>query len=65
VGCATLVELEAAVHVLVGLFQTCADELLKVGAGVAVDVEAQVSIVAGVAAIISVSTLHNPRALAN
>jgi hypothetical protein len=63
VGCATLVELEAAIRVLVDLFQTCADELLKVGAGVAVDLEAQASIVACLSAIITVSTSQNPRAL--
>ncbi|KAJ1308124.1 hypothetical protein OPQ81_003847 [Rhizoctonia solani] len=49
----TLVELKALIAVIVTLFKGCADELLKIGAGVVVDVDAQASIVACVAAIIT------------
>lgn len=55
VACTTLADLEAHVKILVAVFQGCADELLKVGANVAVDVEAKASIVACIAAIITVS----------
>lgn len=57
VACVTLVELEVAIKALISVFQTCADELLKVGAGVAVDVDAKASIAACVAATITVSLL--------
>lgn len=55
VACGTVAELEVAVKVLVALLKTCADDLLKVGAGVTVTVEAQASIVTCVAGIITVS----------
>lgn len=54
-ACGTVAELEVAVKVLVALLKTCADDLLKVGAGVTVTVEAQASIVTCVAGIITVS----------
>jgi hypothetical protein len=56
VACKSLVELTVAVDVLVVLFKGCADELLKVGTGVAVSVEAKAEIVACAASIITVST---------
>lgn len=52
-ACNTIAELHVAIDVLVALFKTCADDLLKVGAGVVVDVEAKASIVACIAAVIT------------
>lgn len=46
-----------AVDVLVAVFKTCAEELLKIGAGVTVDVEAKASIVACISAVITVSLI--------
>ncbi|QRV72101.1 hypothetical protein RhiJN_00115 [Ceratobasidium sp. AG-Ba] len=52
-ACGTKAELQVAVGVLVALFKGCSDELLKIGAGVTIDVEAQASIVACVCSIIT------------
>ncbi|KAG8778472.1 hypothetical protein FRC12_024976 [Ceratobasidium sp. 428] len=52
-GCGTLVELEAALNVLLTLFGGCADELLKVDVDVVVSAEAKASIVACVCSIIT------------
>ncbi|CUA77841.1 hypothetical protein RSOLAG22IIIB_12859 [Rhizoctonia solani] len=52
-ACATIADLHIAADVLVALFKGCADDLLKIGAGVAVTVEAQASIVACIAGIIT------------
>ncbi|KAG8684304.1 hypothetical protein FRC11_012293 [Ceratobasidium sp. 423] len=49
----SLVDLKVAVGVCVDLIKACADELLKIGAGVNVDVAAKADIVACVAAIIT------------
>ncbi|CAE6437357.1 unnamed protein product [Rhizoctonia solani] len=53
ISCGTIAELSVAVDVLVALFKGCADDLLKIGAGVAVTAEAQASIVACVCGIIT------------
>lgn len=55
VGCETIAQLEVAVKALVAVCSACADDLLKIGAGVTVDAEARASIVACVAAILTVS----------
>ncbi|QRV87068.1 transmembrane protein [Ceratobasidium sp. AG-Ba] len=52
-ACGTKAELQVAVGVLVALFKGCSDELLKIGAGVTIDVEAKASIVACVCSIIT------------
>ncbi|CAE6438378.1 unnamed protein product [Rhizoctonia solani] len=52
-ACNTLAELEIAVGVLANIFTGCADDLLKIGAGVVVTAEAQASIVACIAGIIT------------
>ncbi|KAF8600700.1 hypothetical protein BDV93DRAFT_510724 [Ceratobasidium sp. AG-I] len=52
-GCGTVTELTVIINALVALFQGCADELLKLGAGAVVSVEAQASIVACFAATIT------------
>ncbi|QRV87002.1 hypothetical protein RhiJN_15020 [Ceratobasidium sp. AG-Ba] len=52
-ACGTKAELHVAVGVLVALFKGCSDELLKIGAGVTIDVEAKASIVACVCSIIT------------
>ncbi|CAE7152945.1 unnamed protein product [Rhizoctonia solani] len=52
-SCGSLAELNVAVDVLVALFKGCADDLLRIGAGVVVTVEAQASIVACIAGIIT------------
>ncbi|KAG8698635.1 hypothetical protein FRC09_007122 [Ceratobasidium sp. 395] len=44
-GCGTLPELKLAIKVLIGLFQPCADELLKVDANVTISAKAKASIV--------------------
>lgn len=55
VGCTSIAELDVAVDVLVALFKTCSDDLLKIGAGVVVSVDVQANIVACIAATITVS----------
>ncbi|KAB5588338.1 hypothetical protein CTheo_8224 [Ceratobasidium theobromae] len=52
-GCGTIAELTVAVHALVAAIQICANDLLRVGAGVVVDVEAKASIVACLVATIT------------
>ncbi|KAH7332926.1 hypothetical protein B0J17DRAFT_721704 [Rhizoctonia solani] len=52
-ACGSIAELNVAVDVLVALFKGCADDLLKIGTDVAVTVEAQASIVACIAGIIT------------
>ncbi|KAG9123625.1 hypothetical protein FRC07_014480 [Ceratobasidium sp. 392] len=52
-GCGTKSELFVAVDALVALFKGCADELLKVGAGVSLTVEAKASIIASICEMIS------------
>ncbi|KAG8679490.1 hypothetical protein FRC08_016952, partial [Ceratobasidium sp. 394] len=52
-GCGTKAELSAAIDVLVGLFKGCAEDLLKVGAGISITVEAKASIVACICSIIT------------
>ncbi|CAE6403009.1 unnamed protein product [Rhizoctonia solani] len=53
VSCSTIAELTVAVDVLVALFKGCADDLLKIGAGVVVTAEAQANIVACIAGLIT------------
>lgn len=60
--CTTLADLEAKIKVLVALFLALADDLVKIGAGVVVTVEAKASIVACIAAIIHVSSQQPPKA---
>ncbi|CAE6481180.1 unnamed protein product [Rhizoctonia solani] len=52
-SCTSVAELTTAVDVLVALFKGCADDLLKIGAGVVVTAEAQASIVACVIGMIT------------
>ncbi|KAG8762812.1 hypothetical protein FRC12_008836 [Ceratobasidium sp. 428] len=52
-GCGTLPELKLAIKVLIGLFQPCADELLKVDANVTISAKAKASIVTCVCSIIT------------
>lgn len=54
VGCNTLAELQVQVGICVALFKACADELLKIGAGVTLEVGAKANIVACFAALITV-----------
>ncbi|KAF8758442.1 hypothetical protein RHS01_02269 [Rhizoctonia solani] len=49
----SVAELKVAIAVIVALFKECGDELLKIGAGVAIDVDAHASIVACVSAVIT------------
>ncbi|CAE6527703.1 unnamed protein product [Rhizoctonia solani] len=52
-ACTTIAELEVAVKALVAVFKICADDLLKIGAGVVVEVDAKLSIIACVCSIIT------------
>ncbi|CAE6451159.1 unnamed protein product [Rhizoctonia solani] len=52
-ACATIAELEVAVKALVAVLKICADDLLKVGAGVVVAADAKLSIIACVCSIIT------------
>ncbi|KAJ1300180.1 hypothetical protein OPQ81_011932 [Rhizoctonia solani] len=49
----TVADLKVAVGLCVSLMKGCADELLKIGAGVALDVDAKANIVASIAALIT------------
>ncbi|KAG8735540.1 hypothetical protein FRC11_003204, partial [Ceratobasidium sp. 423] len=40
-ACATIAELEVAVKALVSVFQGCADDLLKIGAGIQIEADAK------------------------
>ncbi|KAG8694645.1 hypothetical protein FRC08_008344 [Ceratobasidium sp. 394] len=51
-ACATIVELDVAIKALIVALKGCSDELHKIGAGVAVDVEAKASIVLCICSII-------------
>lgn len=55
VGCGTIQELTVVGNAMVASFTSCFDDLLKVGAGVAVSVDSQTNIVACIAALFSVS----------
>ncbi|KAH7332944.1 hypothetical protein B0J17DRAFT_721746 [Rhizoctonia solani] len=51
-ACVTMTDLKFAIKALVTVLQTCADNLLKIDAGVVVDVDAKASIVTCISAII-------------
>ncbi|KAF8710557.1 hypothetical protein RHS03_01692, partial [Rhizoctonia solani] len=51
--CGSIEELEVAVVALVTLFKGCTDDLVKLGAGVVIDANAKLSLVACVASIIT------------
>ncbi|KAG8710328.1 hypothetical protein FRC11_004640 [Ceratobasidium sp. 423] len=53
VGCNTVADLTVAVDAIVALLKGCSDELIKIGAGVSVTADAQASIVACIAGIIT------------
>ncbi|CAE6407800.1 unnamed protein product [Rhizoctonia solani] len=53
VACGSIADLNVAVDLLVVHIRACADDLLKVGAGVAVSSDAQASIVACIAGVIT------------
>ncbi|KAF8602428.1 hypothetical protein BDV93DRAFT_545280 [Ceratobasidium sp. AG-I] len=53
VGCGSIVQLTVAIQALILVFQGCCDELLKIGAGVAITVDAQANIVVCIAAMIT------------
>ncbi|KAG8736998.1 hypothetical protein FRC10_008659 [Ceratobasidium sp. 414] len=50
--CITIAELRAAINILIVLFKGCSDDLLKIGAGVFITVEAKTSIVVCICSII-------------
>lgn len=53
-GCNTVADVTVAIHALVAVITGCADELLKIGAGVQVVAEAKLNIAACIAAILTV-----------
>jgi hypothetical protein len=55
VDCKNIVELELAAKPIVVVFQVCVNELLKIGAGVQVEADAKLSLIACVTSIITVS----------
>ncbi|CAE6459131.1 unnamed protein product [Rhizoctonia solani] len=52
-ACKTIAEAEAAAKVVIALLQICADDLLKIGAGVQIQEDAKMSLVVCVASIIT------------
>ncbi|CAE6437364.1 unnamed protein product [Rhizoctonia solani] len=52
-GCNTVADLTIAVDALCAILKSCSDELLKIGAGAAITTDAQASIVACIAGIVT------------
>ncbi|CAE6451146.1 unnamed protein product [Rhizoctonia solani] len=52
-ACGTIADVEAAIKAMIVAIKICSDDLVKIGTGVVVDVDAQASIVACIAALIT------------